>query len=166
VQPGRIRSELQQGAKEYQAFLAERLSSTESVLAIDVHTGLGKFATDTLLVEENEKEVRAIFGDRVTPLNPRKGVAYYAWGSAGSMLSHTLPKANVLFVTQEFGTYSAINVLHALREENRWHHYGSGALNHPAKQKLKQTFCPNHETWRQYVLIRGKEMLKQGLSQL
>src|SRR5438477_1244330 len=77
-----------------------------------------------------------------------------------------LADQKVYFVTQEFGTYGPMKVLHALREENRWHHYGAGTLDHPTKQILKETFYPQHETWRARVLHRGKELLEQGLSNL
>jgi len=53
-----------------------------------------------------------------------------------------------------------------LREENRWHHYGAGTLDHPTKRILKETFYPQDETWQESVLNRGKELLKQGLSKL
>ena len=82
------------------------------------------------------------------------------------VIFQAIPRANIFAVAQEFGTYSAKRVLHALRQENRWHHYGSAVLGHPTKRVLKETFCPDDETWRDRVLKRGKELLRQGLAKL
>jgi len=81
-------------------------------------------------------------------------------------LSQVVPKATVFAITQEFGTYGPTKVLHALREENRWHHYGDGTPGHPTKQILKETFYPQDETWRARVLQRGAELLDQAVSNL
>jgi hypothetical protein len=80
------------------------------------------------------------------------------------MVAHVLTKARVYFITQEFGTYSGIKVLHALREENRWHHHGGGMPDHPTKQKLKEAFYPNEDVWRLRVLQRGRELFNQATS--
>ncbi len=158
---------LEPGPAKYQTFLTQRLASAEQIVAIDVHTGLGKYGEDTLLVkEENYDTLRRMFGERVAPSNPDKSPAYRILGALETMIPQAIPKAAVFAVTQEFGTYSATKVLHALREENRWHHYGGGALDHPAKQILKEAFYPQDETWRESVLKRGRELLKQALLNL
>ncbi len=157
----------EQGPEKYKTFLTHCLASAERIIAIDVHTGLGKYGEDTLLVEkEDYAALRTMFGERVAPSEPDKSVAYRARGAINTVFSRAMPKAKIFAVTQEFGTYSPTKVLHALREENRWHHYGAGTLDHPAKQVLKETFYPKDETWRESVLNRGKELLKQGLSNL
>ena len=158
---------LEQGPEKYKTFLTHGLASAERIIAIDVHTGLGKYGEDTLLVEEEEYDaLRSMFGERVAPSNPEKSVAYRIRGALDTMLPRAMPKAKILAVTQEFGTYSPTKVLHALREENRWHHYGAGTLDHPAKQTLKETFYPKDDTWRESVLNRGKKLLAQGLNNL
>ena len=107
-----------------------------------------------------------MFGERVAPSNPDKSPAYRIQGALDTMIPRAMPKAEVFAVTQEFGTYSPTKVLHALREENRWHHYGAGTLDHPAKQILKETFYPQDERWRGSVLNRGRELLRTALSKL
>ena len=158
---------LEQGAERYKSFLAERFVSTEQIIVIDVHTGLGKYGDDTLLVEEEDYDaLHSMFGERVRPSNPDKSVAYRAQGALDTMIPRAIPRGRVFTVTQEFGTYSPAKVLHALREENRWHHYGAGTLNHSTKQILKKTFYPEDERWRDRILDRGQALLKQGLSGL
>ena len=156
--------QLEQGARLYQEWVREHLAMAERVVALDVHTGLGKSGEDTLLVEETDYEwARSLFGDRVAPLDADRGVAYGIRGGLHLMVPRILPgKDRVDFVVQEFGTYGPIHVLHALREENRWHHHGEGGVNHPAKKALKEAFCRDEESWRLKVLSRGRELLSQA----
>jgi hypothetical protein len=158
---------LEQGLEKYKTFLTQRLASVRRLIAIDVHTGLGASGVDTLLAREEDFDgVRTVFGDRVAPSNPEKSVAYRVRGSLETIFSFGMPTPQIIAVTQEFGTFGPIKVLHALREENRWHHYGAATLNHPTKQALKETFYPNDERWRQAVLGEGREVLRLGLSNL
>jgi len=158
---------LEQGPERYMDFLTRRLASARRIIAIDVHTGLGKSGEDTLLVdEEHYDSLRRMFGERVAPSTPDKSVAYRARGTLETLLPRIMPKTEVFFVTQEFGTRSPTKVLHALRQENRWHNYGGGTLDHPTKQVLKETFAPEDEPWQRSVLKRGRELLEQGLARL
>ncbi len=155
---------LQQGAERYQSFLARRLASAEQVVAIDVHTGLGKYGEDTLLVELKDYDtLRPMFGKRGAPSEPDQSLGYRVRGGMNSMIPRVLPQARVSSLTQEFGTFSAVNVLRALREENRWHHYGDGRVDHPTKRQLQEAFSPEDESWRHSVLARGKELLERAM---
>lgn len=79
------------------------------------------------------------------------------------MLPRFLPEAEIHFVYQEFGTYHAVRVLHALREENRWHQHGEGRVDHSTKRKLGDAFCPRDAAWRRSVLRRGAELIVQAV---
>lgn len=154
---------LQQGPEKYRDFLQERLASAEQVVAIDIHTGLGKFGEDILLVLPKEyKLLRERFGDRVVALEPAHGEAWDARGASHNVLSSALPQAQTFFLAQEFGTVKPVKVLHALREENRWHQYGAGTIDHETKRELKEAFCPNKDGWRLRVLERGNELFSQA----
>ncbi|HET7158608.1 MAG TPA: hypothetical protein VFI62_06410, partial [Burkholderiales bacterium] len=63
--------------------------------------------------------------------------------------------AQVDFVLQEIGTCAPLAVLHALREENRWHFYGDGRLDHPAKRRFREALCPADIEWRRKAVNRG-----------
>jgi hypothetical protein len=159
-------NQLEEAPRKYQAFLAERLASAEKTIAIDVHTGIGKFAQDILLVESRDFEkLRGLLGERVTPLQPDQGAAYRVEGGIESMLFRVFPKRPI-FIGQEFGTYSGMKVLHALREENRWHQYGGRTLGHETKKKIKEAFYPANPSWRHNVLKRGRELLEQATAEL
>ena len=155
---------LEQGARLYLDWVRTHLSTSDRIMALDVHTGLGESGEDTLLVDEKMYErARSLFGERVAPFDADQGVAYEIRGGFHTMIPKVLSDAQVDFVGQEFGTYGPTHVLHALREENRWHHYGGGEIDHPAKQHLKDTFFQNEEPWRTKVLTRGRELLGQAV---
>ena len=155
--------ELQEGPAKLQAFLALRLTDAEKVFAIDVHTGLGKYGEDTFLSEPTGyDQVKQMFGERVAPLDAESGPAYRTRGSIDNGIRRTAPKATLYFICQEFGTYGPLTNLQALRDENRWHHYGGGALNHPSKKTLKETFYPDDDAWRRKVLQRGRDLFHQA----
>ena len=164
-------SQLEEGPLKVQEFVRERLESAEHLVVVDVHTGLGPFAYDTLFVhagDEGSKIYRVMkrtFGDRVASLDPDRGPAYRIKGAYDSMYPRVVPdgKERVYFLCQEFGTYHAVRALSALRDENRWHHYGDGAVDHPTKEELKEKFSPDDESWRQTVLDRGRVVIGQAL---
>ena len=159
--------ELQQGPAKLQAFLAPRLIDAEKVFAIDVHTGLGKYGEDTFLSEPiGYARVKQMFGERVAPLDAESGPAYRTTGSIDNGVRRAAPKATLYFICQEFGTYGPLTNLQVLRDENRWHHYGSGALSHPSKKKLKDTFYPDDDSWRLKILQRGRDLFNQALGVL
>ncbi len=157
----------QQSGEKYQAFLASRLASVRRLITIDVHTGIGEYGKNILMVQQKDYDkVRAMFGNRVVPPNAQRSAGYTVRGPIEWMYPKVAPNSVIFSVTQEFGTYSPIRVLHALREENRWRHFGSGAPDHPTKHILKERFCPHDEEWRAAVLDRGRELLEDALSKL
>jgi hypothetical protein len=158
---------LEEGLQKYYAFLQERLRAAQKVLAIDVHTGIGRFGRDMLIVERPHYEyLRRAFGRRVTLSEPKHGPAYRIRGGLHNLLSHAMPEADFHFIGQEFGTYNPIKVLHRLREENRWHHFGTGSPDHSTKQELKEAFYPRSKQWRRRVLSRGRAVVELGLRTL
>ena len=154
---------------KFQDYLADRLAGADRFVAVDIHTGLGRFGGDRLLVDAAperrrlNKAMRTVFGERVQLLDHR-GVAAAVRGAHYSMYYRLFPGAEVYFTAQEFGTYNPLAVVEALRAENRWHHYGSATVEHPTKARLLEVFCPKDENWRQTVLRRGEEVIRQALS--
>jgi hypothetical protein len=158
---------LQQGPERFQAYLREQLTGATRVIAVDVHTGVGDYGEELLLAEEEEyKAARRVFGPRVVLADPDRGVAYRIRGGYEKMLARVFSGAEVHFVAQEFGTYRPIHIVRALRDENRWHHYGGGALTHPAKRTLREAFSPDDDAWRQEVLARGQALLREAMKAL
>ncbi len=160
-------AQLEKGPRDYLSWLAEHLGHTQRVFAIDIHTGLGRNGEDTLLVEADKTDplygaLHTTFGDRVAPWDPDQSVAYAISGGYLTALSRVLAQAHVESLTQEFGTFPPLRVLHALREENRCHHYGKPDLSGVGKQRLLKTFYPQDDRWRRRILTRGHALLLQA----
>jgi hypothetical protein len=161
----------EQAAALVLAWSRRRLAAVEEVFAIDVHTGLGAKGQDTLLTHHdanspNGQELRRRFGGLMQSWHS-SGVAYSIRGGFLEALERELAAAAVNSVCQEFGTYKPLWVLYALREENRWHHWGDPRqLNHPAKRRLIEAFCPADPVWRTRVVERGEAVFHRALAML
>lgn len=159
-------AELQPGPRLFIDWLQSRLDTAETVFVIDMHTGLGPHAADTVIVEPGVGQAprpalgralqRPLVGDQAHP------AAYTVRGSLGAALPRLLPGARVEFVLQEIGTWSPLRVIHALREENRWHHYGDGNPGHPAKRRLLEALCPASPAWREAAVTLGADLVHRA----
>ena len=156
---------LQPGPAAFSAWLTANLGGLQSLFVIDMHTGLGPHATDTLIAEADDAATaerlgqalrRRILGTAGMP------AAYTVRGSLGAALPRLLPGVRVSFLLQEIGTWSPLRVLHALREENRWHHYGDGSIDHPAKRCLLEALCPAAASWRDSAGACGTNLIRQS----
>ena len=150
---------LQEGPRLYCEWLREHVSDAAYVFALDLHTGLGRRGTDTVVTEAAYAATApSALGQALgrTLVDPHKpSVAYTVRGSYGAALPHVLRRSRIDFALQEIGTYPPLAVLHALREENRWHFYGDGSIVHPVKEKLRETLCPAAVDWRTKAVSRG-----------
>jgi len=156
---------LEQGPSLYIAWLKRHLDRARYLFGIDVHTGLGRWGSDTLLLEAGigatpQQGLSAALGREVLDVTSDSRVAYRIRGGMGAMLPRALRHAAVDFVLQEIGTYPPLAVFHALREENRWHHWGTGGIDHPVKRLLVERLCPADAGWRTKVLERGLEVAR------
>ena len=152
--------ELQPGPTRYLEWLRNSLSGVHYAFALDVHTGLGPRGEETLLPEPRSaatprSRLAAGLNRSLTEVTHDDTVAYAIRGGMGAAFPRVLSGIAVDFVLQELGTCSPLAVLHALREENRWHHYGGGALEHPAKRRLCEALCPTSARWRAQVVAKG-----------
>jgi hypothetical protein len=151
--------ELEEGPRLFCAWLQTHLETASYVFALDLHTGLGRRGTDTVIAEAAcAATAPAVLGaalDRALVDPNKPSVAYTVRGSYGAALPHVLPRSRIDFVLQEIGTYPALAVLHALREENRWHFYGDGSIVHPAKLRLREALSPAAQDWRRKAVNRG-----------
>ncbi|MGH8621018.1 MAG: DUF2817 domain-containing protein, partial [Burkholderiales bacterium] len=154
---------LEQGPALYLDWLRRNFSHAGYLFALDLHSGLGRRGEETLILEPGVgatpvADLERALGRRL--LDPATGrAAYRVRGSMGGALPQTLPGVRVDFVLQEIGTRTAIAVLHALREENRWHHHGGAGPAHPARQALRDALSPPSPHWRRQALARGLQLL-------
>ena len=146
------------------------LGSSQSIIHIDFHSGLGPFGTYKLLLTEgSDSDYSSWFADTfgadcVEPLVEAEGTAYNVSGLFGGWMQGHFSARDYRFVGAEFGTYGVIRVLGAIRAENRAHHYGSedSAIYQSAKKELLECFCPNDPLWRNQVVESGLDIIDQG----
>lgn len=156
-----------------QANLPQWIGDATDVLHLDFHTGLGKKATYQLFIDDSPDSESAQwltekFGaDVVRPYEPG-GNAYKIRGGLGTWCQAMFPQCNYKFLTAEFGTYPVIQVVEALRAENRAHFFTPP--NHPAqewtRQRLVEVFAPVDEAWRQAVVSQGLDLVSKAIEAL
>ena len=149
---------LESGLSLYRSWLADNLAHLKRGFAIDVHTGLGKSGQESLFLRSDLIRTDVLsdrLGRELISDVANSGVGYDIRGGYADCFDALPHGSEMHVVTQEFGTYPPVRVLHALREENRWHHYGDGTTVHPAKQRLKEVFAPKSQNWRETVVGKG-----------
>jgi hypothetical protein len=160
---------LEPGPSRYREWLAERLRPASRLFAIDVHTGLGNWCQESLFLRRSgvdPAELGAKLGRHLVGDPSEEGVGYRIRGGYAGAFDALAPGVETHLIIQEFGAYPGVRVLHALREENRWHHYGAGSPDHRVKARLKETFCPRSPQWRQFVLERGVSLARAVMQEL
>ena len=168
-------SSLCEGPKALLKHLSTSLSDIRRCISIDVHTGLGPFGVDTLLVDaetdpETFEDLRFRYGDTVASLDPDAGVAYRIRGGMQAGFSAHFPDIDWTLITQEFGTVSPLRVIKALRAENRMTQHSGWTsermLSSDERQRMAHTFNPPSERWRTMILERGRALLDDALDHL
>lgn len=158
--------QLEEGPRLYHQWLSKSLSSTEYVFVIDVHTGLGRKGQESLfhkIVSSDSTKLSRNLDRQLERDHASSGVAAYGFkGAYSEAYAQFSGSFSVDFVTQEFGTYPNIYVLHALRDENRSHHLGDRSKNNPSKQQLREAFDPDHSLWQTKVIRDGVSLFERS----
>lgn len=158
---------LEEGPTMFLGWVRRRLAAAESVLGIDLHTGLGPYAQMSVhapveMTRERRQRLETGLGRRLDPAGADGG-GYLPRGTMGSALAHCLPRAQGDYLTVEFGTRGPLRVLRALREENRSQHYEGGDTWLPAKRALAEVFAPRSAIWREAVSTAGVGLVYRAL---
>ena len=118
------------------------------VVHIDFHTGLGRWGTyklllDTSATSESCSSLAKRFGEETIEPHSTEGVSYPIRGGLKTWCQALLPKCRYDLLTAEFGTYSTIQVLKALRAENRAYWWGKSCQSYEwTKYQLVEMFAP------------------------
>jgi len=157
--------DLEQGPALYKAWLTRHLSSAQRVFVIDVHTGLGKWAQNSLFHTRHSRADRALPVEMARHIVPDYEDRHYAFrGAHADVYAQTLDKAEIDCLAQEFGTLPGVRVLKALRAENHWHHHGRADVTHRSKSALRDAFCPRSVPWRRSVLTDGVRLFESAVA--
>jgi predicted deacylase len=153
------------------AHLRRWLGLAQQVLHLDLHSGLGKWGQYQLFAELTRAAPRyqwlsQQFGsDRILTLDPGN-LVYQPSGTFGHWCQTAFPDLNYDFLLAEFGTYSMLRVLKALRAENRAHWWGQAEdkSSQWAKQELLEVFVPQSQKWRRIALKQGVDLCLKGIN--
>ncbi len=160
-----------------QTLLAERLpawvGSSDQILHLDYHTGLGTWGTYQLMIDHSltpDQQAwldRHFSRDRISPFL-EESIAYTTRGSLGRWCKVRLQPRSYLYFCAEFGTKPALSVVAALRAENRVHHWGDPASRstQQAKARLLEAFVPSDLTWRKTTVGQAVALIDQGFAAL
>ncbi len=160
-------------ARTLKAILRDQGKNTKEVVFLDIHTGLGAFASAEIVLNspKNSPEFRravSIWGEDVKTTKAAEAVSADLSGTLKLALPGMLPEAEVTAASIEFGTYPSLRVLWAMRAENWLHHYGNQntARGRKIKEDLLTAFDPDDETWRTEVLRKGLDAAERAIEWL
>lgn len=145
------------------------LGNASAVTHIDFHTGLGKQATYKLfpkdVVDADFKaRLSKQFGAESIEFPDERQFSYPIKGGFGQWCQDLLVDCRYDFLTAEFGTYSGLAVLQALRAEQRAHLYGKDGVDYGWVQKrLVEVFAPARMDWRESCVDQGLKICQQAL---
>lgn len=147
------------------------LTGAELVVALEVHSGLGQWAQESIFWPHPSSHPfsKWLAAHAELPLIPdivESGIGFASPGTLQLGVPSLFPETMVVWLLQEFGAYSPLRTLIALRRENQHQHWGGGSINHWSKAKLVRAFLPNSKDWQQRCLARGKNLLCTGLKLL
>jgi Protein of unknown function (DUF2817) len=155
------------------AHFARWLGGAKDVVHLDFHTGLGKWATDKLLIDTELTDLRRKrltdwFGADSFEACHRDGLSYDARGGFGTWCAASAGGREYLFACAEFGTYGPFAMLGGLKRENQAHHWGTHTdpATERAKRRLADLFCPPSSEWRTRVVTRSWELVEQAVAGL
>jgi hypothetical protein len=149
------------------------LAAPERVLHLDLHTGVGKWGSYALCIDVPETDARVAqlkreFGASAVQGFSANGVLYEIRGALGPWLEQCLPGVQYDCLLSEFGTHLSLQVLAALRYENRVSHYASenAQLVREARARSLEAFCPRALSWRRLVIARALVVVAQAIKAL
>ena len=144
--------------------LKREITSEQSVLGLEVHSGLGPYAYDTLFGYFNnsgfsQKAIEQSLKRDLSTDDPVSSVGFRTSGDVSSGVRNLLGNERTGWILQEFGTYSTIRGLQVLRNENMQYFFGDRSFDHRSKKDFFEFFNPQAERWRRYVIGKGLSII-------
>ncbi|WP_245701932.1 DUF2817 domain-containing protein [Thalassobaculum litoreum] len=151
-----------------------RLGDRAAVSVVDVHTGLGPFGYGEPICGHKRgtvglERVLSMYGDS-TGL-PAEGQSF-SIPLHGTQREFWAPRLGdrYTYVALEFGTYSTERGRKALRADHWLHNQGEVDWNDPRtreiKRELRTQYYPATVDWKEMVLWRGRQVIRQTLEGL
>ncbi|MCB1172091.1 MAG: DUF2817 domain-containing protein [Leptospiraceae bacterium] len=165
--------EMEQGPRLYLKWLQKNLRWARRICVVDVHTGVGEYGEDWLILERNfggplHQTLEREYAGRLDVPGQKGALIYDMLGGMETAFPHLFPRKEIDYITQEFGTVSGTRLLKALRDENREHHHQEAApdLGHWTKKQIRDAFNPDTSEWRKKVLRGGRQAFDLALKHL
>lgn len=147
------------------------VAGTRRVVHIDLHSGLGRWATYRLLLDapitSEQRLALHMWCSKETLVETEGDAAEYSVRGGMGRWAATLAADYTLLVA-EFGTYHPLRVLAGMRAENHAHHWSTldSAGTQQAKAWLTELFCPASPQWRNSVLTQAVDLVHRALAAL
>lgn len=152
-------------------YLEQIIEPTKNVFVIDVHSGLGDYMKESLIVEYFDPSEFKYWKDHFKDselIIPDETKGYY---KVNGGLSYLFKKQSSFkstrYIYQEFGTKPSFDVIGTLILEN--HHFKTRGLklqdhyDNKFSDQMLDCFFPSNEDWQQFCLKQGLLRLKQVL---
>lgn len=155
-----------------QGWARTTLAHAERVVIVDLHTGLGGWQHDALIIghgagSPEHTRITALFGaESAGRVEVEDEIAFRTSGGLEHLFRTALPGTQLDFVTHELGTYHPLVVLHGLVQENYRYHHQPPQAPATRSRKLLEVFCPSSLRWRNWALRRGQAIFQAALKQL
>jgi Protein of unknown function (DUF2817) len=150
--------------------IPEWIEGCERVLHLDLHTGLGKWATCQLMADEPISQAgwlgaQSTIGDKHIMRPVSSGSGYRIRGGLGQWVAAEFTNRSYRLLYAEFGTYHPIRVLRGLRAENQAHHWSAtnARSTERAKRQLRELFCPASVSWRARTLLQALDLIDRSV---
>lgn len=151
------------------AYIGNRLTGVEQVFGIDVHSGMGSYGKQTLFIDHERQRIRFSYLEHalehalVPPPPDYHAIGKRTRGAICDEVPKLFTKARVDWVLQEFGTFHAIRVLAALRQENQRFHFGDPGEWRRGAEGFRRTFVPDDLRWRTSIVSMGTELVAKAI---
>ena len=159
-----------QSTRLMQQILKGLRNQEKEIIHIDIHTGLGKFADHKLLLAQSDQSLKRnhylskFDADKIELIGQHQGVSSKLSGTISDYFSQVMGE-NYFHLGLEFGTYSNIRLLKALRLENAAHHYldDNDVIKKKIKAEILECFCPADPQWRKVVVNNSLKIIDHAL---
>lgn len=149
-----------------------RLASRKFIAVIDVHTGLGPYGYGELQSEHvaaslSQAIAEQMFGPSVTSADLGTSASIPIHGSLQLFWERLLGDGRHLYLCLEYGTFDTEAAQRVLLADQWLHVHGggdrTGAFGSEVRSRMRAHFSPDDPFWKEAVLFRGRQVLRQAL---
>ncbi|MEM9564613.1 MAG: DUF2817 domain-containing protein [Actinomycetota bacterium] len=166
--------ELQPSTRRLDAIATDRLVGAEAVLAVDLHTGHGRWGTSTLLSKaplggDDDRWIRRTFAD--TPIETSgapEAISATKSGQLAPGLLARLGEGRHRSLTFELGTRSETRMIVAERAEHWAHRFDrrNDPVGAAAVWEHRVCSMPDDADWEETALVLGRRVLHRAMDVL